>query len=87
MLIMFADLIDAHPDPDISDSYYIDYDPEASWQREYSEFGESEAYEDPGSVAPSNPDEHWTDREGSFVTDTGESADFEGQGDGDGYDE
>ena len=55
-----SDLIEAHPDPDKPDSYYADYDPDAGWHDHGeigSEFGGSEAYEDPGSVAPSNTEE------------------------------
>jgi hypothetical protein len=45
-------LIDAL-DPDIPDSYYADYDPNAPWQAfQASEEGEG-SYGDPGSVMPS----------------------------------
>ena len=62
-LTIMLDLIDAHPDPDKPDSYYTEYDPDAGWHNHGevgSEFGGSEAYEDPGSVAPSNTEE-WGD--------------------------
>lgn len=50
-----ADLIDVNVDPDVPDSYYISYDPDAIWDTQEgneSEFDGSEIYEDPGSVVP-----------------------------------
>lgn len=89
-------MIDALPDPDIPDSYYAEYDPEAGWQGQGeagSEFGGSEAYADPGSVAPSNM-EDWGE-EGTDLGDgegEGEEGDVFGDeeeedGEGEGYDE
>lgn len=80
-------MIDAHPDPEIPDSYYAEYDPNAGWQGNGgSEFGGSEAYEDPGSVAPSGAEE-WGE-EGMDVGDDegegGEEEEEEDDGEGDG---
>ncbi|KAK8850423.1 hypothetical protein IAR55_004341 [Kwoniella newhampshirensis] len=80
------ELIDAHPDPEIADEYYINYDPEAMWQQhgeDGSEFGGSEMYEDPGSVAQDwgeGGDEYGTDMgdeggEGEYEDDEGEDGD------------
>ena len=85
-----VDLIDAHPDPDVADSYYVNYDPDAQWQHQGyggSEFGESEMYDDPGSVAPSAADDwgngqYGTDGDGQDFGDEDEDRDEE-----DGFDE
>lgn len=68
-------MIDAHYDPDIPDSYYAEYDPNAQWAHHEagSEYGGSEMYEDPGSVAMSAA-EDWEGGEGDY----GEA----GEGDG-----
>jgi len=83
------DLIDVHPDPEISDQYYVEYDPNAHWYNHGasgSEFGGSEMYDDPGSVAPSHMDD-WGDGEGDYGED-GEGDEDEGdegdEGDEDG---
>src|SRR5690349_7226144 len=93
-------MIDMHPDPDVPDSYYIDYDPNAPWQNggpeEGSDFGGSEMYEDPGSVLPLGTDD-WGEEGGDYQGDLGEEG---GEGDeeegeeeegeeeeGDGFDE
>ena len=50
------------------DSYYADYDPESGWQHHGetgSEFGGSEMYNDPGSVAPSAA-ENWAEEGTEF---------------------
>lgn len=75
------DLIDVHQDPDIDDQYYIDYDPNGTWQNYNqgdmgSEYGGSEMYDDPGSVAPSQM-EDW----GEGGTDWGTEMGDEGEGD------
>lgn len=75
------DLIDVHQDPDIDDQYYIDYDPNGTWQNYNqgdmgSEYGGSEMYDDPGSVAPSQM-EDW----GEGGTDWGTEMGDDGEGD------
>lgn len=76
-----SDLIDVHQDADIDDQYYIDYDPNGTWQHYNegdmgSEYGGSEMYDDPGSVAPSQM-EDW----GEGGTDWGTEMGDEGEGD------
>jgi transcription initiation factor TFIID subunit 7 len=78
-------LIDVNPGVDVPDSYYIDYDPDAVWYSnadgEGSEFGGSEMYDDPGSVAPQG------DLDGNgFYNDGAGSEGFEGS-DEDVYDD
>ncbi|WVR08504.1 hypothetical protein IAU60_005559 [Kwoniella sp. DSM 27419] len=80
------DLIDAHPDPEIPDQWYIDYDPDAVWHHHNgsgSEFGGSEMYDDPGSVAASQM-EDWGDGEGEYGTEYGDEG---GEGEGEEGDE
>src|SRR5689334_22010623 len=77
-------MIDMHPDPDVPDSYYIDYDPNVPWQNggpeEGSDFGGgSEMYEDPGSALPQGT-EDWGEEGGDYQGDLGEDG---GEGDGD----
>lgn len=74
-------MINVHQDPDIDDQYYIDYDPNGTWQNYNqgdmgSEYGGSEMYDDPGSVAPSQM-EDW----GEGGTDWGTEMGDEGEGD------
>lgn len=73
-------MIDAHPDPDVPDSYYIEYDPDAVWQQQDagSEFGESEMYDDPGSVQPGESE--WAEGEGDWGEE-GEGGEDDGEGD------
>lgn len=82
---LWPDLIDAHPDPDIPDSYYIEYDPNAPWQQypEDSEFGDQEGYEDPGSAAPGQEGEYWDEQGGEYGYEGGEGGEEEGYGEGD----
>lgn len=58
--------MEAHQDPEIPDEYYINYDPNnpyGAWNVHGSEAGDSEFYEDPGSVAPT---EGWTEGEDGY---------------------
>jgi transcription initiation factor TFIID subunit 7 len=74
LMLMDADMIDAHPDPDIPDSYYIDYDPNAEWhhtEHEGSEFGGLEMYDDPGSALPPGT-EDWGEEGGEYGGEMGE---------------
>ncbi|EIW69767.1 hypothetical protein TREMEDRAFT_61532 [Tremella mesenterica DSM 1558] len=66
------DLIEALPDPEAPDQYYIDYDSNVGWVHPEggSEMGESEMYEDPGSVAQSMGEwEDGTEGEGEYEED------------------
>ncbi len=57
--LISLDLIESHPDPEIDDSYYINWsleDPYGEWHEEGSEYG---SYQDPGSVDPLA--EEWTE--------------------------
>ena len=51
------EFVEMHPDPNAPDTAYLDFDKNIGWQitlpENQSEFGESEMYGDPGSVAPS----------------------------------
>lgn len=89
MRLIITDLVDANPDPDVSDQYYIDYDPHAYWQQQdggASEFGGSEMYDDPGSVAPSMGE--WAEGEGDYAEGDGEGEPYDGEDlDGEGEDE
>ena len=85
-------MIDAHPVPDIPDSYYAEYDPDASWEGQGeggSEFGGSEAYGDAGSAAQLNAEEWGEEGTDAGIGDgEGEEGDVFGDeeedGDGDG---
>jgi transcription initiation factor TFIID subunit 7 len=70
-------LLDAHPDPNVPDQYYIDYDPNAPWPAYPEEGDEYGGYDDPGSAAPGQEQEYWgEDGQGE--------GDGEGEGEGDG---
>lgn len=78
-MLTHAELIDAHPDPEVPDSYYIEYDPSQphTWYQGDQDPGGSEfgdgggAYDDPGSVQ--------TGAEGDW----GEGGDYGGEGEDD----
>ncbi|TYJ55259.1 hypothetical protein B9479_004089 [Cryptococcus floricola] len=79
-----CELLDAHPDPEIDDQYYIDYNPNGPWQgSEYgeqgSEYGGSQMYDDPGSVAPSQM-EDWGEGGTDWGTEVGEGEGESGYG-------
>ncbi|ORY29634.1 TAFII55 protein conserved region-domain-containing protein [Naematelia encephala] len=80
----FVELLDIHPDPDVPDEFYINYDPNAVdeyGEGEYgSEYGGSEMYDDPGSVTASQMDYD----EGQYAEDGEEDGDGEGGDDEDG---
>lgn len=76
VVLTITDLIDVNVDPDVPDSYYIDYDPDAVWYRQEaneSEVDGSEVYEDPGSVAQQSD---W-DGESAFYDDQEGAGDYD----------
>lgn len=81
------DLIDINPGVDVPDSYYINYDPDAVWYQnedaEGSEFGGSEAYEDPGSAVPQSE----LDEQGYYDDQNGMAGYQDEEEDGVGYDD